>query len=111
MAVTTLTERGPLSRAARSFMRTEAGSAVLLLIAAVLALVWANIGAGYENFWHTELSFGLGDAELTYDLRHWVNDGLMVLFFFSVGLEISRETTMGELRGVRAVAAPAIAAP
>jgi NhaA family Na+:H+ antiporter len=44
------------------------------------------------------------------DLRHWVNDGLMVLFFFSVGLEISRETTLGELRGVRAVAAPALAA-
>ena len=110
MAVTTLTERGDLSRAARSFIRTEAGSAVLLLIAAVIALVWANLGLGYENFWRTELSFGLGDAELSYDLRHWINDGLMVLFFFSVGLEISRETVLGELRGVRALATPAIAA-
>jgi NhaA family Na+:H+ antiporter len=110
VAVTTLTERGDLSRAARSFIRTEAGSAVLLLIAAVIALVWANLGLGYENFWRTELSFGLGDAELSYDLRHWINDGLMVLFFFSVGLEISRETVLGELRGVRALATPAIAA-
>src|SRR3982074_1027431 len=110
VAVTTLSERGDLSRAARSFMRTESGSAVLLLIAAVIALIWANLGTGYENFWHTELSFRLGDAELTYDLRHWINDGLVVLFFFSVGLEISREMVLGELRGIRALATPALAA-
>jgi Na+/H+ antiporter NhaA len=108
--VTTLAERGELSRAARSFLRTESGSAVLLLTAAVLALAWANLGGGYEEFWHTELSLRLGGLELSEDLRHWVNDGLMVLFFFSVGLEISRETVLGELRGVRAIAAPAIAA-
>jgi Na+:H+ antiporter, NhaA family len=110
VAVTTLAERGELSRAARSFLRTESGSAVLLLTAAVLALAWANLGEGYEDFWHTELSLRLGGLELSEDLRHWVNDGLMVLFFFSVGLEISRETVLGELRGVRAIAAPAIAA-
>src|SRR5215207_1249682 len=110
VAITTLAERGELSRAARSFLRTESGSAVLLLAAAVLALAWANLGEGYEDFWHTELSLRLGGLELSEDLRHWVNDGLMVLFFFSVGLEISRETVLGELRGARAVAAPAIAA-
>ena len=110
MAVTTLTERGELSRAARSFLSTESGSAVLLLVAAVVALVWANLLGGYEDFWHTEFSLVLGDWELTEDLRHWVNDGLMVLFFFSVGLEISREMVLGELRGLRALAAPTIAA-
>ena len=110
MAITTLTERGELSRAARSFLRTESGSAVLLLGAAVIALVWANLGPGYEEFWHLSLSFGVGDLELALDLRHWVNDGLMVLFFFSVCLEISRETVLGELRGFRALAAPALAA-
>ncbi len=110
MAVTTLTERGELSRAARSFLSTESGSAVLLLAAAVVALLWANLGGGYEDFWHTELSLTLGGFELTEDLRHWVNDGLMVLFFFSVGMEISREMVLGELRGVRALAAPTIAA-
>ncbi len=110
MAVTTLTERGELSRAARSFLSTESGSAVLLLAAAVVALLWANLGSGYEDFWHTELSLTLGGFELTEDLRHWVNDGLMVLFFFSVGMEISREMVLGELRGVRALAAPTIAA-
>jgi Na+:H+ antiporter, NhaA family len=110
VAITTLTERGELSRAARSFLRTESGSAALLLTAAVIALVWANSALGYEDFWHLPVRIGAGGAELAMDLRHWVNDGLMVLFFFSVGLEISRETTLGELRGVRAVAAPALAA-
>jgi Na+:H+ antiporter, NhaA family len=111
VAVTTLTERGELSRAARSFLRTESGSAVLLLGAAVVALAWANLSpAGYEGVWGTELSFDLGGAGLTEDLRHWVNDGLMVLFFFSVGLEISREMTLGELRGARALATPVLAA-
>ncbi len=111
MAVTTLAERGELSRAARNFLRTESGSAVLLLIAAGLALLWANLpGSTYEEFWHTELSFELNGGGLSLDLRHWVNDGLMVLFFFSVGMEIVREVTLGELRGVRALATPALAA-
>ncbi len=110
VAITTLAERGELSRAARSFLRTEAGSAVLLLGAAVLALLWTNLVGGYEEFWHTELTLRLGGTEFGLDLRHWVNDGLMVLFFLSVGLEISRETTLGELRGVRALIAPALGA-
>nr|WP_211177484.1 Na+/H+ antiporter NhaA [Pseudonocardia acidicola] len=91
-------------------MRTESGSAVLLLAAAVIALLWANLSSSYEAFWHTPLSISLDGFGLTEDLRHWVNDGLMVLFFFSVGLEISREMTIGELRGARAVAAPTLAA-
>jgi Na+/H+ antiporter NhaA len=110
VAVATLAERGELSRAARSFLRTEAGSAVLLIGAAVAALVWANVFGGYEEFWHTELALVLGGAEFGLDLRHWVNDGLMVLFFLSVGLEISRETSLGELRGVRALLAPTLGA-
>ena len=110
MATATLTERGELSRAVRSFLRTEAGGAVLLICGAVLALLWANLLGGYEEFWHTELSLAVGDTELGLDLRHWVNDGLMVLFFLSVGLEISREATLGELRGVRALLAPALGA-
>ena len=110
MAIATLAERGELSRAARSFLRTEAGSAVLLLGAAVLALLWTNLLGGYEEFWHTELTLTLGGREFGLDLRHWVNDGLMVLFFLSVGLEIARETTLGELRGVRALVAPSLGA-
>ncbi|MFC5951175.1 Na+/H+ antiporter NhaA [Pseudonocardia lutea] len=108
--MTTLSERGELSRAARQFLRTESGSAVMLISAAVIALLWANLPLGYETFWHTQLAVDLGGWSLSLDLRHWVNDGLMVLFFFSVGLEIAREMTLGELRGFRAVAAPAAAA-
>jgi len=110
VAIATLAERGELSRAARSFLRTEAGSAVLLLGAAVLALLWTNLLGGYEEFWHTELTLTLGGREFGLDLRHWVNDGLMVLFFLSVGLEIARETTLGELRGIRALVAPSLGA-
>ena len=110
MAIATLAERGELSRAARSFLRTEAGSAVLLLTAAVLALVWANLLGGYETFWHTDLTLVLGGGQFGMDLRHWLNDGLMVFFFLSVGLEISREATLGELRGVRTLLAPALGA-
>jgi NhaA family Na+:H+ antiporter len=110
VAIATLAERGELSRAARTFLRTEAGSAVLLLTAAVLALLWTNVVGGYEQFWHAELTLTLAGAGFGLDLRHWVNDGLMVLFFLSVGLEIARETTLGELRGVRAVMAPAFGA-
>ena len=109
MTVTTLVDRGDLSTAARRFLTTESGSAVLLVAAAVIALVWANVSAGYETFWHTSLAVNIGDAGLDLDLRHWVNDGLMVLFFLAVGLEIARETTLGELRGARALAAPAAA--
>lgn len=77
---------GELSRAARSFLRTEAGSAVLLLSAAVLALLWANLdGGAYERFWHTAMSISVGGDTLTQDLRHWINDGLMVLFFSASG--------------------------
>ncbi|WP_300013874.1 Na+/H+ antiporter NhaA [Pseudonocardia sp.] len=110
MTIATLAERGELSRAARAFLRTESGSAVLLLGAAAVALLWVNLGQGYEDFWHTEFSLRIGDTALTEDLRHWVNDGLMVLFFFSVGLEMSREAVLGELRGARAIAAPTAAA-
>jgi Na+/H+ antiporter NhaA len=104
-----------LTRAARplqDFLRTEAGSASLLLAATVLALVWANspLSEVYRDLWETELSFTLGGAELREDLRHWVNDGLMVFFFFVVGLEIRREFAMGELTDRAAALVPALAA-
>ena len=100
-----------LSQPLRQFLSTEAGSAVLLLAATVAALVWANVpGAEYEAFWHTEAAWRVGDAELSLDLRHWVNDAAMAVFFLVVGLEISREVTVGELRDPRAVVVPALGA-
>jgi Na+/H+ antiporter NhaA len=94
----------------RDFVRTETGSAAFLLFGAVAALVWANVAAGsYGHVWHTMLSIRIGGDGITQDLRHWVNDGLMTLFFFVVGLEARREFDLGELRDRRRLALPCVA--
>ncbi|HJR86026.1 MAG TPA: Na+/H+ antiporter NhaA [Acidimicrobiia bacterium] len=96
----------------RSFVHTENASAIILLVATLLALGWANSpwSASYHALWETELAIRFGSSELALDLRHWVNDGLMALFFFVAGLEIRREIDMGELRERRRVAGPVLAA-
>jgi len=101
-----------LSPSSRLYVGTEAGGSALLLAATVLALAWANSpwAAAYESFWSTPASIGVGSAELTLDLRHWVNDAAMALFFLVVGLEITREVSNGELRDRRNIAAPALGA-
>jgi Na+/H+ antiporter NhaA len=101
-----------LSPSSRLYMGTEAASSSLLLVATLLALGWANSpwAAGYDSFWSMPASVGVGDLVLTLDLRHWVNDAAMAVFFLVVGLEITREVTTGELRNRRAVAAPALGA-
>jgi Na+/H+ antiporter NhaA len=77
----------------------------------VVALGWANLSPdGYSSFWGTDLALRLGDAELVLDLQHWVNDGLMVFFFFVVGLEVKRELAMGELTDRRRATIPLVAA-
>jgi Na+/H+ antiporter NhaA len=93
-------------------MGTETGGAALLLVATLCALAWANSpwSGSYESFWTTTASFGVGDLTLSLDLRHWVNDAAMALFFLVVGLEITREVATGELSNRRAVAAPALGA-
>lgn len=94
------------------FLAVEAASGVVLLVAAALALVLANSAwaAAYEALWTTPLGFGLGEWTFTRDLRWWVNDGLMVIFFFVVGLEIRREIHHGELSELRRAALPLAAA-
>jgi len=96
--------RGPLAE----FLHDEAAGGVVLLAAAVVALVWANSPArdAYFSLWETHVSV----AGIDEDLQHWVNDGLMALFFFVVGLEIKRELVDGELSDRRAAALPAFAA-
>src|SRR6478672_4306022 len=99
--------RGPLV----DYLNTETGSAMFLLAGAAAALVWANIsGSTYDSLWTTDLSIHLGDHVLGLDLRHWVNDGLMAIFFFVVGLEARREVVDGELREWRTAAVPVVAA-
>src|SRR5436309_11727598 len=83
----------------RSFLRTETGSAAVLLAAAVAALVWVNVDASsYQRVWHTVVSIRVGGSGVSEDLRYWLNSGLMTFFFFVVGLEARREFDMGELR-------------
>ena len=96
----------------RAFLRAESAGGIVLLGAAVVALVWANSRAsgGYQALWDTELTLGTGPLAPSHDLRGWVNDGLMVLFFFVIGLEIKRELVTGELRELRVAALPALAA-
>lgn len=83
----------------RRFLHIEASGGIVLFAAAILGLLWANSpwNASYHSLWDTELSLHLGRHVLEEDLRHWVNDGLMALFFFVIGLEIKNEFTTGEL--------------
>jgi NhaA family Na+:H+ antiporter len=100
------------ARPARRFMQLEAASGLVLLAAAAVALLWANLpfGESYDEFWGTHLVIQLGPVDIDESLRHVVNDALMTFFFFVVGLEIKRETRLGDLKEMRAAAGPAIAA-
>ena len=99
------------SRSLRDFIRTESGSAGMLVMAALIALVWANSpwSQSYVDLWHTELSIRFGDGGLTMDLHHWINDGLMVVFFFVIGLEVRKEFAIGELVDRSRVVVPLVA--
>ena len=98
----------PLAR----FLRVEAASGILLLCATVTALALANSpwAAGFLGFWHTKAGFRIGGFDLHLSLEHWINDGLMAIFFFVIGLEVKREVVHGELSDVRAAALPLAAA-
>lgn len=85
-------------------------SAGFLLAATLIALVWANVGDSYEAFWHTPLTVSVGDYSISLDLKHWVNDALMTLFFFVVGLEVKRELAIGELTDRSRAAVPLLGA-
>ena len=94
----------------RDFLRTETGSAAILFIGAVAAMVWINVdAASYNKVWNTVLSVRIGGTGVSQDLRHWVNNGLMTLFFFVVGLEARREFDLGDLRDRRRLALPFVA--
>ena len=94
------------------FLHVEAASGVVLLLAAAGALVWANgpWHQSYEHVWHTPIGFQLGSLSFAHPLHFWINDVLMVLFFFVAGMEIRREIHEGELSEVRRAALPVIAA-
>jgi NhaA family Na+:H+ antiporter len=94
------------------FVHSETTSGLLLMATAVLALVIANsvFASAYQHLVHTPIALSVGDWELKKSLHHWVNDGLMVLFFFVVGLELKREILVGELAVLRQAVLPIVAA-
>ena len=94
----------------RVFLRTETGSAAVLVGMTVAALAWVNIDASsYTAVWGARLSVTLNGAGVSLDLREWVNSGLMTFFFFVFGLEARREFDMGELRERARLALPVAA--
>ena len=102
-----------VARPVLRFIDREVASGVLLLVATAAALFWANSpwGASYESFWHTDIKIVIGSWHFPHmSVGHFVNDGLMALFFFVVGLEIKRELVTGQLNTLRAAALPAIGA-
>ena len=92
----------------QAFLHTEASGGILLLICTFVALLWANLpfSESYFHLWHTNISIQFGNSHLSYSLHHWVNDGLMAIFFFVVGLEIKREFMVGELSTAKQAALP-----
>ena len=115
-----MTRRAPRSRSPfvrllsplRDFLALEASGALMLAGAAVVALVWANSPwrASYEHLWESRAAISVAGHRLDLDLRGWINDALMTIFFLVVGLEIKRELTEGHLASKRAAMLPALAA-
>ena len=102
-----------VARPVLRFIDREVAGGVLLLLATTAALIWANStwADGYNSFWHAEIELVVGPWHLPHlSVGHFVNDALMALFFFVVGLEIKRELVAGDLRSFRAAALPAIGA-
>ncbi|MEK6235522.1 MAG: Na+/H+ antiporter NhaA, partial [Planctomycetales bacterium] len=97
----------------KRFMRVEAASGVVLLICTVIAMVAANSpwSEAFLHFWKTPVDLVIGEAPPNpHYLQHWINDGLMVIFFFVIGLEVKREIVLGELRDLRQAVLPMVAA-
>ncbi len=101
-----------LARPVEKFLHVETSSGILLLAAAMVAIVWANSpwAPTYEHLLHTSISIGFGDHLFTRSLHFWINEILMVVFFFVVGLEVRRELFEGELSTLRRATLPVAAA-
>ena len=101
-----------LVRQFQQFAAREAAGGILLLLCSVAALIWANSRWAplYEALWNTKATIDVGNLAVGKDLHFFVNDGLMAIFFFVVGLEIKRELLVGELTSIRQAALPILGA-
>lgn len=96
----------------RKFFQTEQASGIVLIVCTLFSIILANSGAGegYIEFWNTHIGIYAGNFSLDHSILHWVNDGLMVVFFLVVGMEIKREVVQGELSTFRKAILPVLAA-
>lgn len=101
-----------LIRPVTRFLHIQSASGVVLLLFTATALLLANswLADDFLSLWKTPVGFRIGPFEMRHSLRHWINDGLMVIFFFVIGLELKRELVLGELRSLKAAALPVAAA-
>lgn len=102
-----------LSKGFLEFFKSEEASGIVLILCTIASIAIANsdLGKGYLDFWHTKVGFEIGDTfSLVYSLEHWINDGLMAVFFLLIGLEIERELYLGELASPKSASLPIIAA-
>lgn len=99
-------------RRIKAFFEFEAAGGIVLALAAIAAMIIANtpLNAWYESFIHAPVAIQMGDFKIAKDAHHWINDGLMAIFFFLVGLELKREVLIGELSNVKQIILPAGAA-
>jgi len=99
-------------RRIKAFFEFEAAGGIVLALAAIAAMIIANspLNVWYEGFIHAPVSIQIGEFAIAKDAHHWINDGLMAVFFFLVGLELKREVLIGELSNVKQIILPAGAA-
>ncbi|WP_420542048.1 Na+/H+ antiporter NhaA [Rubrobacter naiadicus] len=108
-------EQPPVERIVRPFQDfadKQSSGGILLMVATAAALVWANSpwAGSYSALWHTKMAVSMDGFSISKDLAHWINDGLMAVFFLVVGLEIKREVLVGELSSLRGAMLPVFAA-
>ncbi|HEX2146009.1 MAG TPA: Na+/H+ antiporter NhaA [Glycomyces sp.] len=111
-----LYSRRPLARyvgrPTAEFLKIEPAAGLILVVCAIVAMLWANSpwAASYESVWGLDITFQFGGFELHHTLKDWINDGLMAIFFFVVGVEIKSEIVTGQLRRLRNAVPPIAAA-
>ncbi|PKP30095.1 MAG: Na+/H+ antiporter NhaA [Bacteroidetes bacterium HGW-Bacteroidetes-16] len=106
-------EKPPQTFGIRRYINEESIGGIILILSTLSALIWANSGwyGSYQYLWHDlQAGFGIGEFKMVSSLGHWINDGLMALFFFTVGLEIKREIMGGELSSLKKASLPIFAA-
>jgi len=94
------------------FLHAQTTTGIVLMLMTILALILANspLYEIYSHFFHTKIDFNVGDWKLSHTVHHWINDGLMAIFFFMIGLEIKREILVGELSSIKVAILPILSA-